>query len=143
MASSTVWWLMTGAAIVLELISGTGTVYLLLIGAGFAAAAVSTHLGASLGTQFIVAAVVSVSAVIVWHAIRRRRPPGPPTSANPDVNMDIGERVQVDAWNADGTAVVRYRGTQWTAVARAGDVPTAGQHKVVEVVGSRLVVEKI
>ncbi|MBB3176280.1 NfeD family protein [Variovorax sp. Sphag1AA] len=143
MASSTVWWLMTGAAIVLELISGTGTVYLLLIGAGFAAAAVTAHLGASLGAQFIAAAVVSVSAVIVWHAIRRRRPPGPPTSANPDVNLDIGERVQVDAWNADGTAIVRYRGAQWTAVARAGDVPAAGQHKVVEVVGSRLVVEKI
>ena len=143
MASSTVWWLMTGAAIVLELISGTGTVYLLLIGGGFAAAAVSAHLGATLGTQIIVAAVTGVSAVIVWHAIRRKRPPGPPTSANPDINLDIGERVQVDTWNADGTATVRYRGAQWTAVARAGDVPSAGQHKVVEVVGSRLVVEKI
>ena len=143
MASSTIWWLLTGAAVVLELVSGTGTVYLLLIGGGFAAAAISAHLGAALGTQFIVAAVVSVSAVIAWHAIRRKRPPGPPTSANPDVNLDIGERVQVDTWNADGTATVRYRGTQWTAIARAGDVPTAGQHRVVEVIGSRLVVEKI
>ena len=143
MASSTVWWLMTGVAMVLELISGTGTVYLLLIGGGFAAAAVSTHLGASLGTQFIVAAVVSVSAVVVWNAIRRRRPPGPPTSADPDVNLDIGERVQVDAWNADGTATVRYRGAQWTVVARAGVTPSAGEHRVAEVIGSRLVVEKI
>jgi len=143
MASSTIWWLLTGAAVVLELVSGTGTVYLLLIGGGFAAAALAAHMGAALGTQFIVAAAVSVAAVILWHAIRRKRPPGPPTSANPDVNLDIGERVQVDAWNPDGTATVRYRGAQWTAVARAGDVPAAGQHKVVEVIGSRLVVEKI
>ena len=143
MESSTVWWLMAGGAIVLELLSGTGTVYLLLIGTGFGAAALSAHAGAALGTQLVVAAVVSVSAVIVWRAVRRRRPPAPPTSANRDVNLDIGERVHVDAWNPDGTATVRYRGAQWKVVARAGVTPSAGEHRVAEVIGSRLVVEKI
>ena len=37
MAQSTIWWLIAGAAIVVELLSGT--VYLLLLSAGFAAAA--------------------------------------------------------------------------------------------------------
>jgi membrane protein implicated in regulation of membrane protease activity len=143
MESSTVWWLMAGGAIVLELLSGTGTVYLLLIGTGFGAAALSAHAGAALGAQLVVAAAVSVSAVIVWHAIRRRRPPAPPTSANRDVNLDIGERVHVDAWNPDGTATVRYRGAQWTVVARAGVTPSVGEHRVAEVIGSRLVVEKV
>jgi membrane protein implicated in regulation of membrane protease activity len=69
MASSTVWWLIAGGAIVLELLSGT--VYLLLLGAGFAAAAISAHAGAGLGTQLVVAAVVGVGAMLVWHAIRR------------------------------------------------------------------------
>jgi membrane protein implicated in regulation of membrane protease activity len=141
MASSTVWWLIAGGAIVLELLSGT--VYLLLLSAGFAAAAIAAHAGASLTTQLVVAAVVGVGAVLTWHIIRRRRPPAPSTGANRDVNLDIGESVYVDAWNADGTAIVRYRGAQWTVVPRAGITPSIGEHRVAEVVGSRLVVDKI
>jgi membrane protein implicated in regulation of membrane protease activity len=141
MASSTVWWLIAGGAIVLELLSGT--VYLLLLSAGFAAAAIAAHAGASLTTQLVVAAVVGVGAVLIWHIIRRRRPAEPSTAANRDVNLDIGESVYVDAWNPDGTATVRYRGAQWTVVPRAGSTPSIGEHRVAEVVGSRLVVDKI
>jgi membrane protein implicated in regulation of membrane protease activity len=141
MASSTVWWLIAGGAIVLELLSGT--VYLLLLSAGFAAAALAAHAGAGLTTQLVVAAMVGVGAVLAWHMIRRKRPAEPPTSANRDVNLDIGESVYVDAWNADGTATVRYRGAQWTVVPRAGVTPSTGEHKVAEVIGSRLVVDKV
>lgn len=141
MASSTVWWLIAGGAIVLELLSGT--VYLLLLSAGFAAAAISAHAGAGLGTQLVVAAVVGVGAVIAWHLIRRKRPAEPPAAANRDINLDIGESIYVDAWNPDGTATVRYRGAQWTVVPRAGTTPAIGEHRVAEVVGSRLVVDKI
>ena len=141
MGYSTVWWLVAGAAIVLELLSGT--VYLLLLSGGFAAAAISAHLGAAFPTQLIVAAVVGAGAVVAWHQIRRRRPPELPTQSNPDVNLDVGESVQVDAWNLDGTASVRYRGAQWTVIHRAGVAPATGLHRVAEVVGSRLVVDKI
>ena len=141
MASSTVWWLIAGAAIVLELLSGT--VYLLLLSAGFAAAALAAHAGAGLGVQLVVAAVVGVGAVLAWHAIRRKHPPAPPASANRDLNLDIGESVYVDAWNPDGTATVRYRGAQWTVVPRPGTTPAVGEHRVTEVVGSRLIVDKI
>ncbi|MDH6594451.1 membrane protein implicated in regulation of membrane protease activity [Variovorax sp. TBS-050B] len=140
MANSTIWWLIAGAAIVLELLSGT--VYLLLLAAGFAAAAISAHLGFGMVAQLIVAAVVGVGAVLVWYAVRRRRPPAPPTEANRDINLDIGETLHVEAWNPDGTATVRYRGAQWTVMQRAGREPTPGEHRVVEVVGSRLVVDK-
>jgi len=141
MENSTIWWLIAGAAIVLELLSGT--VYLLLLAAGFAAAAVAGHLGAGLIAQLIVAAVVGVGAVAVWYLIRRRRPAEPPTRANRDVNLDIGQSVHVDAWAPDGTATVRYRGAQWTVVLRAGAALTPGEHRVAEVIGSRLVVDKI
>jgi membrane protein implicated in regulation of membrane protease activity len=141
MESSTVWWLIAGAAIVLELMSGT--VYLLLLSAGFAAAAISAHLGAGLTTQLVVAAVIGVGAVLAWYVIRRRRPPELPTQSNPDVNQDVGGSVQVDGWNPDGTATVRYRGAQWTVMHRAGVTPTPGMHRVSEVIGSRLVVDKI
>ncbi|SEJ73057.1 MULTISPECIES: NfeD family protein [unclassified Variovorax] len=141
MANSTVWWLIAGVAIVVELLSGT--VYLLLLAAGFAAAAISAHLGFGTVTQLIVAALIGVGAVLVWYSIQRKRPPAPPTEANRDVNLDIGESVHVDAWNADGTATVRYRGAQWTVIQRAGHTPSTGEHRVVEVVGSRLVVDKV
>ncbi|MEJ8853564.1 NfeD family protein [Variovorax robiniae] len=141
MELSTVWWLIAGAAIVLELMSGT--VYLLLLGVGFAAAAISAHLGAGLTTQLVVAAVIGVGAVLAWYVIRKRRPPELPAQANADVNLDVGGSVQVDAWNSDGTASVRYRGAQWTAMHRPGVTPTTGMHRVSEVIGSRLVVDKI
>jgi membrane protein implicated in regulation of membrane protease activity len=143
MANSTIWWLLACAAVVLELISGTGTVYLLLIGGGFAAAALAATAGFGLATQFFTAAVVSVASVFVWHAIRRKSPPAPRSSANRNVNLDIGERVQVDAWNPDGTAAVRYRGAQWSVAVRSGETPSPGEHKIVQVIGSRLIVEKI
>ena len=141
MANSTVWWLIAGAAIVLELLSGT--VYLLLLSAGFASAAIAAHLGFGLTTQIIVAAIVGVGAVLTWHLIRRGRPAPLDSASNPDVNMDIGEKVQVDAWNSDGTATVRYRGAQWTVVPRPGHTPVPGEHRVTEIIGSRLVVDKI
>ncbi|MEZ2293661.1 NfeD family protein [Variovorax sp. RCC_210] len=141
MANSTVWWLIAGAAIVVELLSGT--VYLLLLAAGFAAAAIAAHLGFGTVTQLIVAAVIGVGAVLVWYSIQRKRPAAPPTGTNRDVNLDIGESVHVDAWNPDGTATVRYRGAQWTVMLPAGRIPSPGEHRVVEVIGSRLVVDKV
>ncbi|RST54040.1 NfeD family protein [Variovorax sp. DXTD-1] len=140
MENSTIWWLVAGGAIVLELLSGT--VYLLLLATGFAAAAVAAHMGANTVMQLIVAAVVGVGAVLVWYAVQRRRPAAPPTQENRDINLDIGETIQIEAWNPDGTASVRYRGAQWTVVQRAGRSPSTGEHRVVEVIGSRLVVEK-
>jgi len=142
MAESTVWWLIAGAAIVLELLSGT--IYLLLVSAGFAAAAISAHLGAGLSTQLVVAAVVGVGAVLGWYLVRRKgRPSRPASQANPDINLDIGGTVLIETWSPDGTASVRYRGAQWTAVPRPGAAPATGMHRVAEVVGSRLVVDKI
>jgi membrane protein implicated in regulation of membrane protease activity len=144
MANSTIWWLLAGVAVAAELT--TGTVYLLLVASGFAAAAIAAHLGNGMNTQLIVAAVVGVGAVLSWYAIQRSRPPKPKTAANRDVNLDIGESVYVDAWNPDGTATVRYRGAQWTVLSRTGDanhVPSPGEHRVVEMIGSRLVVDKI
>jgi len=142
MADSTVWWLVAGAAIVLELLSGT--IYLLLLSIGFAVAAISAHLGASVPLQMVVAAVVGVGAVLTWYLLRRKnRAARPPSQANPDVNLDIGGTVLVEAWAPDSTANVRYRGAQWTAVPRPGAALATGMHRVVEVVGSRLVVDKI
>ncbi len=142
MAESTLWWLATGGAIAVELL--TGTFYLLMLAVGLAAAALSAHLGMSQTVQIVVAAAVGGGAVVTWHLRQMRRPnQEPPAQANANVNLDIGEIVQVDAWNADGTADVHYRGAHWTALPRNGIVAGTGPHRVVELVGSRLLVDKI
>jgi membrane protein implicated in regulation of membrane protease activity len=141
MSDSTLWWLLTGTAVVVELL--TGTFYLLMLAIGLAAAALVASAGVSMAVQLVTAAAVGGGAVAAWHLKRRKDPAEPPPQANPDVNMDIGETVQVHAWNDDGTATIKYRGANWTAIALDGVVHGTGAHRVREVVGNRLVVEKI
>ena len=140
MAQSTIWWLLAGTAIGIELL--TGTFYLLMIAVGLAAAAIAAHADASLTMQVVVAAVVGAGLVLAWRRYQQAVPSSAPANANRDVNLDIGETVQVDTWNPDGTATVKYRGAQWS-VSSAEQAPlAAGTHQVVEVVGSRLIVRK-
>jgi len=141
MAESSMWWLLGGALVALELL--TGTFYLLLLGLGAAAGALAAHAGGGLAAQIIVAALVALAAVAFWTWHRRRRPGDPSARAQRSVNLDIGETVQVDAWTEDGTAQVRYRGAQWTAIRPGGAPAHTGPHRVVELVGNRLLVEKI
>ena len=138
MADSTIWWLLAGAAVALELL--TGTFYLLMLALGLAAAALAAHAGASATLQFTAAAIVGGGGVAGWHLLRGRR--GAATPAD-DQSLDVGETVQVAAWSADRTAVVRYRGTNWTAVPAGGTPAGTGAHRVRAVDGTRLVLEKI
>jgi membrane protein implicated in regulation of membrane protease activity len=143
METSTFWWVAAGGLVIAELL--TGTIYLLTMATGALAGALAAHAGASLTAQIVVAAVVSTAATLLWHfsKMRQRRSHTAPAQANPDVNQDIGAQVQVDAWNADGTAQINYRGAQWTALAVHGAERTSGLHRVKEVVGNRLVLERI
>ena len=141
MSNSTIWWLIAGSVVLLELT--LGTIYLLLLSAGFASAALAAHAGIGLAGQLVTAAVVGIGSVLVWHQARPGRAADLRMEANPDLNLDSGGSIHVDAWNADATAAVRYRGAQWTVIPRSGTTPAPGEHRVVEVVGSRLVVEKI
>jgi len=134
---STFWWVAAGIAVAAEL--GTGTFYLLMIALGLAAGAVAAHLGLGDSAQIATAAVVGAAATVGWHAYRRRGAPDVPAPWNRDVNLDIGERVHVDAWAADRTARVNYRGTAWTARLAPGAAPEPGLHHVTAVEGNWLV----
>jgi membrane protein implicated in regulation of membrane protease activity len=141
MAESTLWWLVTGGVVAVELL--TGTFYLLMLAIGFAFAALAAHLGWSQTQQIVVAALVGGGAVVGWHLRQMNRSKQEPAAqANVNVNLDIGETVQIDDWYADGTADVHYRGARWTAIHRAGVTPSAGSHRVAELIGNRLLVDK-
>jgi membrane protein implicated in regulation of membrane protease activity len=140
MSEPTVWWLITGAVVAVELL--TGTFYLLMLSMGLGAAALAAHAGANLTVQLLTAAVVGGGAVVGWHLKRDRANTEPPAQANPNVNMDIGETVSIGQWNPDGTAHVQYRGAQWTAMHRTGIIPAPGPHRIAEITGNRLLVDK-
>jgi membrane protein implicated in regulation of membrane protease activity len=137
LSASTLWWLAAGVAVVVEL--ATGTFYLLMIALGLAAAAVAAHLGLSGPGQLVAAALVGGGATAAWHVKRARAPRSAPAARNRDVNLDIGERVEVPAWGADGTARVHYRGSDWTARLQPGAAPRPGPHRVAAVEGNWLV----
>jgi membrane protein implicated in regulation of membrane protease activity len=141
MEESTIWWLLAGVTVAVELM--TGTFYLLMLALGLAAAAIAAHLGLPMALQIVTAALVGGGAVVVWHFLRRKRPGDPSARADRSVNLDVGETVQIDGWNPDGTATVKYRGATWTAIHRPGVTPSTGPHRVAELVGNRLLVDPL
>ena len=140
MDESTMWWLMAAALVALELF--TGTFYLLMLAVGLAAGALAAHLGLSFSGQLVAAAVIGAAAVVIGHLQRRKRKGDPSIRSLRSVNLDVGETLHVENWQPDGTASVRYRGAQWTAVLEQGQVGEAGNYRVTELVGNRLKVEK-
>ena len=142
MNESTIWWLLAGFAVAVELV--TGTFYLLMLAIGLVAGALAAHLGLAVIGQMLVAAAMGGSAVAAWHWHRSQSPPPLPANANPDVHLDIGEPVHVLRWNADGTASVHFRGAHWTAIAADPTEPaTPGNFRIKEMLGNRLVIEKL
>lgn len=137
MNDSTVWWLVTGVLVAAELM--TGTFYLLMLAIGAVAAAGAAHLGAGLTTQLATAALIGGLAAVLWRQKSLRRAQQEPT----ELHLDIGETIEVSAWDAQGTAQVRHRGAQWTAICTGTATPSPGPHRIQMIQGNRLVLEKI
>jgi membrane protein implicated in regulation of membrane protease activity len=142
MANSTIWWLLAGTAVAVELV--TGTFYLLMLAIGLATGALVAYTGAGAVLQILAAAVVGGGSVVGWSYYRKKqRLEDPSVGGDRNVNLDVGETVHIERWNADGTATVKYRGASWTAVHREGAIPVAGPHRVAELIGSRLLVDPL
>lgn len=140
MADSTLWWLLAGGLVVLELL--TGTFYLLMLAVGTVAGALAAHAGFTLQVQLVTAALVGLAAAIGLYQIKKHRPGDPSPRGLRSVNLDVGEIVHVEQWHSDGTASVKYRGAQWGVILRPGQTPVPGAYRVAELVGNRLLVDK-
>ena len=112
------WWIVAAAIIGVELLHGT--YYLLAVGIAVALGGVAAWLGAVPPMQFAVAGVLGVLLTVFAHRWRLRHPMPPPQPS-----LDVGQAVQVSSWNADGTARVSYRGTDWDAELASEGVPRA------------------
>jgi membrane protein implicated in regulation of membrane protease activity len=148
MEITTIWWLLAGAAVGLELL--TGTFYLLMFALGLAAGAIAAHLGLSQPLQIVIAAAVGGGAVLYWHSRQSKLKAleGASTASNHNVHLDIGSSVEVVAWSPSGTARVVHRGTEWAARhagkhLHSGGHFESGLHRITAVEGNTLVLAKI
>ncbi|MEP7063927.1 MAG: NfeD family protein [Betaproteobacteria bacterium] len=127
------WWIAAAVLIGAELV--TFTFYLLAIGIAVALGGVAAFIGAGVETQWAVAAILGFVLTLIAHRWRMTHAlPGVQTPA------DVGHSVRVRHWNADGTARVDYRGTQWNAVLATPQTPRAESMVIVDVRGSDLIV---
>ena len=131
------WLVMAGVLVILELF--TGTFYLLMIAIGLALGGIVALAGAGFAIQAIVAAAIGVLATGLLHRSRFGRPAKHGANRDRNVNLDIGQRVTVPAWD-NGRARVMYRGALWDVELGQGATAHPGDFRIVEVQGSRLVV---
>jgi membrane protein implicated in regulation of membrane protease activity len=131
------WLVGAGILVIAELF--TGTFYLLMIAIGLAFGGIAALLGASGPIQTLIAAVTGLVATSILHRSPFGRPAKTSASRDHNVNLDIGERVAVPAWQ-EGRARVMYRGALWDVELGPGALPEAGEYRIVEVQGSRLIV---
>ena len=128
-----VWWI--AAAILVGVEMMTGTFYLLIVALACFVGGMVAVVGLGSGWQWGVAAVVEVVGTL---AVRRwkRHYMATPKLTN---NLDIGQRVSVIEWRADGSARVAYRGTHWDAVLDSASTPKREQMMIVDMRGAQLV----
>jgi membrane protein implicated in regulation of membrane protease activity len=137
MDNPTLWMLIAGGLVIAELM--TGTFYLLMLSLGAAAAALTAYAGGALTWQIVTAAFVGGAAAVLWHMKKSLNT----EALDSNVPLDIGETVTVDAWDAQGHTQVKYRGAQWAAVCSSNAALETGLHRISEMHGNRLVLEKI
>ena len=127
-----VWWIAAAVLVGAELV--TGTFYLLAIGIAAAAGGFAAWFGVALPLQFVVAGGIGVALTAAAHQWRLRQPP-----ATQQTSLDVGQSVHVQSWNADGTARVAHRGTEWDAELASPGTPRADTLYIVATRGSTLV----
>jgi membrane protein implicated in regulation of membrane protease activity len=132
MATHWMWWIVGVMLIGGELI--TGTFYLFAAGVACILGGLIAWTGASLDLQLIATAILVIAGTMLAHRVRLRRatpPPMPP--------LDVGQPVQVQMWNPDGTARVTYRGTQWNGELERPDGARERTMYIVATRGSTLI----
>ncbi len=133
MAMHIFWWVLAVVLGIAEL--ATGSFYMLVLAPGAPAAGLIAFLGFGLAAQFTCAAVVSAGGAVL---VRRLRGRAVAAHRNPDVNLDIGQSVDVATWDADRRSRVTYRGALWDVELMPGEPAVPGRFVIREVEGSRL-----
>jgi membrane protein implicated in regulation of membrane protease activity len=139
MSLSWIWFGLAVLALIGEVLSGT--FYLLVIAAAFGLAGLGAWFGLTWALQMVIVAVTAMLGIFVLRRLGILRKVGRTDDRrDANVNMDIGQPIQIDAWREDGTARARHRGAEWE-VKLVPDAPRApGMYTIVEVRGSQFLV---
>ncbi|VFR55979.1 Putative activity regulator of membrane protease YbbK [plant metagenome] len=135
------WFGLAALALIGEVASGT--FYLLLVALGLAGAGLAAWAGVAFGWQLLVCALVALSGLFVLRRTGVLKKREVDAGRNADVNLDVGQVVEVDAWSADRTTRVWYRGAHWDAALQGGAAAAAGTHRIVALQGARLVLAPV
>lgn len=99
-----IWFGLAAVALIGEVSSGT--FYLLLVALGLVAGGIAAWLAVGFEWQLVACAVVALLGLLVLRRTGILKKREIHAGRNADVNMDIGQTVQVDAWSEAGTTRV-------------------------------------
>ncbi len=139
-----IWSALAGVVVILEML--TGTFYLLMVALGLFAGAVAAWMNMGFAAQLLAASVVAGVGILLLYRSRFGKSEQESANRNPDVNMDIGQILQVQDWRELQAGVYQgrtsYRGAMWDVeLQHAAAQP--GSYKIVEVQGSKLLVRPV
>ena len=142
MADWTMWFVLAGVTVALEMF--TGTFYLLMIGIGLVAGGLAALIGVPRAGQFAVAAIIGIITTLALRRSRYGRFSRREAARDPNVNLDIGQVLKIETWSPAGdgvmTARTLYRGAEWDVELERGAEPRPGIFVIREVRGNRLIV---
>ncbi|CAG2144012.1 NfeD family protein [Cupriavidus numazuensis] len=138
MALHYVWFVAVVVLVIAEL--ATGTFYLLMVALGLAAGGLAALAGLEPSAQTLVAALVAVIGIVLLRRTRFGRLRRGNAAADPGVNLDIGQELEVPVWDTYRRARVPYRGADWTVELAPGADAAPGRFRIVEIRGSTLIV---
>lgn len=137
----TPYYLWFAAAVVLVIAEmATGTFYLLMIACGVAAGGIAALLELDVPMQTIVAALVAIAAIVALRRTRFGKIQRRDAATDPDVNLDIGQELDVTVWDDARRSRVPYRGADWTVELVPDAAATPGRYRIVGVRGATLIV---
>lgn len=137
MSNFSVWLVLAGILLISEIT--TGTFYLLMVSVGAAIGALVAHLGYPLELQIAAAAIFSVVASLI---LQRSRSGKRSKQDKKHDQLDIGNKLEIPAWDTNGRSDVKYRGASWLAES-VDTQPLVGLHEIVDVQGNTLKVKSL
>jgi len=132
-----IWLAAAGVLVICELFAAT--FYLLMVALGVAAGGIAAWWGAGMPVQTVTAAVIGVLATVLLRRTKYGRRVKVDVARDPNVNLDIGQRIVVREWR-DGRARVMYRGAMWDVELAPGGAIGDGEYTIQAMHGSRLIV---
>lgn len=135
-----IWLSLAAVAVILEIVSGT--FYLVMIATGLVAGALIALAGGDSAWQFVIAAITGVAATVLLRRSKFGKERKGGAARDPNVNLDIGQTVEITEWKEDSsgrhTARAMYRGALWDIELAEGEPAQPGSHIIREVRGSAL-----